>query len=226
MKEVRFKATGSFYSPSLKSHYVEGQTYRVRAADDTLARLVDEWLACGSKSDPEGNNKIEIIHWLGATVSGHDQPAPTLWQKVRDFFGMNAMALYCLMFLGAWAVTHPTAVRTAIADLVVDRLDAGAGAGTLEFQTAGSVEVATLTFSDPAFGAAASGTATASAITSDTNATGGTITKFVAQDSDGTDVFLGSCTATGGGGDITLSSVVISAGQTVAVTSLTYSAPA
>lgn len=70
------------------------------------------------------------------------------------------------------AVTHPTAVRNAIADLVVDGIDAGAAAGTLEFQTAGSVEVATLTFSDPAFGAAAAGVATASAITSDSSATG------------------------------------------------------
>jgi hypothetical protein len=123
------------------------------------------------------------------------------------------------------AVTHPTTVRNSIADLVVDLLDAGSGAGTLEFQESDNSEVATLTFGDPAFGAASSGTATAAAITSDTNATGGTIAKAVAQDSDGTDVFLCSVTATGGGGDITLSSVVISAGQTVSISSLTYSAP-
>jgi hypothetical protein len=124
------------------------------------------------------------------------------------------------------AVTHPAAVRTAIANLVVDLLDVGSGPGTIEFQTAGGAEVATLTFSDPAFGAAASGTATASAITADTNATGGTIAKAVLQDSDGNDVILCSVTATGGGGDIEMSSVVISAGQTVSLTSLTYSAPA
>lgn len=124
------------------------------------------------------------------------------------------------------AVTHPTAVRNAVADLVVDRIDAGAGAGTLEMQTSGDVEVATLTFSDPAFGAASSGVATASAITSDTNATGGTIAKARAKDSTGTEVFACSVTASGGGGDIELSSVVVSAGQTVAVTSLTYTAPA
>ena len=122
------------------------------------------------------------------------------------------------------AVTHPTAVRNAIADIVVDGLDAGAGPGTLKFQTAGSVEVATLTFSDPAFGAAASAVATANAITSDTSATGGTITKAVLQDSDGVDKILCSVTATGGGGDIELSSVVVSAGQTVSVSSLTYTA--
>jgi hypothetical protein len=123
------------------------------------------------------------------------------------------------------AVTHPTTIRSSLADLVVDLIDAGAGAGTLEFQTSGNVEVATLTFSDPAFGAAASGVATASAITSDSSATGGTIAKAVAKDSNGNTVFSCSVTATGGGGDITLSSVVVSAGQTVSVSSLTYTAP-
>ncbi len=124
------------------------------------------------------------------------------------------------------AVTHPTAVRNAVADLVVDRIDAGAGAGTLVFQTSGDVEVATLTFSDPAFGSAAAAVATASAITSDTSATGGTIAKARAYDSSAAEVFACSVTATGGGGDITLSSVVVSAGQTVSVSSLTYTAPA
>lgn len=124
------------------------------------------------------------------------------------------------------AVTHPTAVRNAIADLVVDRIDAGAGAGTLVFQTAGDVEVATLTFSDPAFGAAGSGTATAAAITADSSATGGTIAKARAFDSVAAEVFACSVTATGGGGDIELNSVVVSAGQEVSVSSLTYTAPA
>ena len=123
------------------------------------------------------------------------------------------------------AVTHPAAVRNTIADTVVDLIDAGAGAGTLEIQTGGSVEVATLTFSDPAFGNAAAGVATAAAITSDTNATGGTAAQFVIQDSNSTAVINGSVTATGGGGDIQLSSVAIGAGDTVQITSLTYTAP-
>lgn len=124
------------------------------------------------------------------------------------------------------AVVHTTAIRNAIADLVVDAIDAGAAAGTLEFQTAGDVEVATLTFSDPAFGAAAGGTATASAITSDTSATGGTIAKARLKSSTPTEVLSCSVTATGGGGDIELNSLVISAGQQVSVSSLTYTAPA
>lgn len=121
------------------------------------------------------------------------------------------------------AVTHATTVRTGIADYVVDLLDAGAGAGTLEFQTSGNVEVATLTFSDPAFGAAVSGVATASAITSDTSATGGTVAKFVTKDSNGNAVFSGAVSTSGS--DINLSSLSVGAGDTVSISSLTYTAP-
>lgn len=122
------------------------------------------------------------------------------------------------------AVTHPTAVRTGVADFVVDQLDEGTPPGLLVINTSGDVEVATLTFSNPAFGAASSGVATAGAITSDTNATGGTAAKAELRNAAGTAKILCSVTATGGGGDIQLSSVVISAGQTVSISSLTYTA--
>lgn len=122
------------------------------------------------------------------------------------------------------AITHVAAVRNGLADYVVDTIDAGAGAGALVIMTSGDVEVATLTFSDPAFGAAAGGTATANAISDDTNATGGTAALFKVQDSDTNEVFRGTVTATGGGGDIELSSVSIGVGDTVSITSFTYSA--
>lgn len=124
------------------------------------------------------------------------------------------------------SVTHPTAVRTGIADFVVDQLDEGTPPGKLIFQTSGGVTVATLTFANTAFGAAASGTATAAAIVADTNAVGGTIAKAEWRNAAGTAKVLCSVTATGGGGDITLNSVIVSAGQQVSMTSLTYSAPA
>jgi hypothetical protein len=124
------------------------------------------------------------------------------------------------------AVTHATAMRNAIADLVKTRIDAGAGNGLLVFQTAGAVAVATLTFSKPSFGAASGGVITAAAITPDTGAVGGTITQARFRDSTGADQVVCSVTNTGGGGDIQLSSTVISAGQTVSLSSLTYTAPA
>ena len=124
------------------------------------------------------------------------------------------------------ATTLETSARNAAANAVVDLVDAGAGAGTIEIQTSGDVEVATLTFSDPAFDDAAAGVATANAITSASSATGGTAAKFVVKDSNGTAVFSGTVTATSGGGDIELSSTTIGAGSTVSLSSLTYTQPA
>lgn len=123
------------------------------------------------------------------------------------------------------SLTHPAAVRTILADSTVDSIDVG-GAGSLIFQTAASAEVATLPFSNPAFGAASGPTATANAITDDTNATGGTVDNFKIQNGSAADAgFAGSVTATGGGGDIELSSLVIGSGDTVSMSSLTYTAP-
>lgn len=120
------------------------------------------------------------------------------------------------------AVTHPTAVRTVIADAVTATIGVS---GKLVMQTAASATVATLPFSATAFGAAVNGVSTANAITSDTNAAGGTITKAELQTSGSVAKVLCSVTATGGGGDIQLSSVIVSAGQTVSLSALTYTAP-
>jgi hypothetical protein len=56
-------------------------------------------------------------------------------------------------------------------DAAVDQVDIGSTAGIVEFFTvAFGTLLATLTFSDPAFGAASSGVATANAITGDASA--------------------------------------------------------
>ena len=123
------------------------------------------------------------------------------------------------------AVTLTTAARNAACNAIVDLVDAGAGAGTLVFYAADTTtEVATLTFSDPAFGNAATGVATASAITSDTSATGGTTTVAKFLDSDATEVLR--CTVGTSGADINLSNNVIAASETVAITALTVTVPA
>lgn len=120
--------------------------------------------------------------------------------------------------------TLETSARNAACNAIVDLIDAGAGAGTLVFQTSGDVEVATLTFSDPAFGNAVSGVATASAITSDTSATGGTIAQASFFDSSANKVL--ECTCGTSGAEINLSSLTIGAGDTVSVSSLTVTVPA
>ena len=109
----------------------------------------------------------------------------------------------------------------------VNAVAALCNSGTVKFHTAAHSVVATCTFGATAFGASASGTATANAITDDTNATGGTIDHAHLYKSDGTtDLMSVTCTATGGGGDIELSSLSIGAGDTVSITSLTLTQPA
>jgi hypothetical protein len=126
------------------------------------------------------------------------------------------------------ALTHVTAIRNGLADLVVDAIDVGSGvaAGYIEISTAAfATLLATLPFSNPAFGAATGGVATANAITSDTDADNtGTAAVFKLKDRDAIEVLQGTVTATGGGGDIQLSSVSIVAGDTVSISSMTYTA--
>lgn len=126
-------------------------------------------------------------------------------------------------------VVLTTNARNAACDAIVDLVDAGAGAGTLELKsaastTSGTNEVATLTFSDPAFGAAAAGVATASAITDDSSATGGTANDATFFDSNNNAVL--QCDVAASGSDINLSSISIGAGDTVSITSLTVTVPA
>src|SRR3972149_49541 len=127
---------------------------------------------------------------------------------------MNRLLIRLLgaLFAPLYAVTHGAGTRTVIADAVVDRIDVG-GTGTLVFRTSGDVEVATLTFSATGYGAAVGPTATANAITADSNATGGTIAKAAQGGVANGVVILCSVPAPGGGGHIELNSVVVSAGQ-------------
>lgn len=126
------------------------------------------------------------------------------------------------------------AAAIVLCDALVDRLDAGAGAATLviydgavptdaDTALSGNNVLATLTFTDPAFGNAGDNTpgalATASAITSDTSANAGTASVFRIFDSNSLIVLQGSVGTSGE--DINLNSVIFSAGQTVALTALT-----
>lgn len=122
------------------------------------------------------------------------------------------------------ALNLSTAARNAMISALAGLVDAGAAAGKLVFRTVADVEVATLTFSDPAFGAPSTGTVTANAITADTSATGGTTTKFTLEDSDANVIATGTVGTSGS--DINLSSTSIGAGDTVTVTSLTMTQPA
>jgi len=119
--------------------------------------------------------------------------------------------------------TLSTAGRNAAVNAVTALINVSAP-GHLVFQTSGGTPVATLAFSSTSFGAGSTGVATANAISSDTNAAGGTTTKAVLNDGAGTTVL--TVTVGTSGSDINLSSTTIGAGDTVSVSSLTLTMPA
>lgn len=135
--------------------------------------------------------------------------------------------------------TISNAAAKAACDAIVDLLDGGTGAGTLKIYTGSqptNPDVAvgaqtllgTLTFSDPAFGAAADaapgGRATASAITKDSSADAtGTAAWFRCADSSGTAVIDGSCGTSSA--DLVLNTVSIVSGAEIAISSHTVTMP-
>lgn len=118
-------------------------------------------------------------------------------------------------------------LRTAIAQMVADAVDAGTAnpAGQLVFLTAGDAVVSTIVFNNPAFGAPSNGDVSliVSPVVQDSSAVGGTPTKFEIQDRDGNVVLEGTVGTSGT--DIVLASATIGIGETVKIDSLTYSAP-
>lgn len=124
------------------------------------------------------------------------------------------------------SLTHSTAARNAANNAVLALISTS---GKLKFRVGGTLEspgtaAATLTFSSTAFGAASAGVSTANAITSDTNATGNAspVTKASLETSGGTIVIY--CDVSTSGSDINISNTTINATDTVACSSLTYTA--
>lgn len=125
------------------------------------------------------------------------------------------------------AVTHPTAFRDTVADLVDSTLSTTAKLVFRLTGTAGSpgTAVATLSFGNPAFGASSSGTITANSIASDTNATGNASPVATATMETGAGTVIVHCAVAASGSDINLTGgLTIGAGDTVSCSSLTYTA--
>jgi len=127
------------------------------------------------------------------------------------------------------AVTLGTTARNAAADGVVDLLDGGAGdaTGDISFQTAGAVALATCNLTNPAFGNASAGVATAAAIAQGTvsgSSNPSTIALAIFRNRANTEIFR--CAVGTSGSDINLSSVAVNNSDTIDITSLTYTQPA
>ena len=132
------------------------------------------------------------------------------------------------------AVTHAIAMRDTICDLVVDAIDAGTD-GKLVFRITGSTAdspttaVATLTFASTAFDDAVAeglrelGRESLDAIASDTSAAGGDMAFATLETSAA--VVCAHCSVGTSGEDINMSSLSVTATDTVSVSALTYTAP-
>ena len=123
------------------------------------------------------------------------------------------------------AVTHATALRNTLCNAAVDALDGGTtdAAGDVQWANSSDTVLATGALSNPAFGAASGGTATASAIGDATVGTAGTLAKAFFRNRDNTEQFR--CAVGTSGSDINLSSLGVGIGDIVRLTALTYSAP-
>jgi len=126
----------------------------------------------------------------------------------------------------AGTTTHPTAFRTTVADLVTSTLSTTA---KLKFRATGNANapgtaVATLAMSNPVAPGATAGVLTFSSITSDTNAAGGTIATATLETGSGTVVVHCTVGTTGDAINITSGGLVVTAGDTVSCSSLTYTA--
>lgn len=122
------------------------------------------------------------------------------------------------------ALTHVTATRSSLADVVGDQLDSGTCVFTL---ANGTTEVATVALGAAAFPASADGsTAWANGPASDTDATGNAseVAVFLMKTSGDAEVFRGAVGTSGS--DINLSSLTIANGDTVTLSSFTYNASA
>lgn len=118
-----------------------------------------------------------------------------------------------------------TVLRNVLADAIDNEINTGSGTSNLKFETSGDVEVATIDFQDPAFGAASAGVITLAGVTlSDTSATGGTIAQASIFDQDGTKQL--EMTVSTSGAEINITSLVIAATEQVDLTSLTITVPA
>ena len=126
------------------------------------------------------------------------------------------------------SVTHSTLARNTATDAVTALIGAS---GNLVFRISPSTvaspgtAVATLPLSATAFAASSSGTATANAITSDTNATGNVsaVAYATLQTSGGTIVI--QCAVAASGSDINMTGgLTVASGDTVSCSSLTYTA--
>ena len=133
-----------------------------------------------------------------------------------------------------------TAARTAACNAIVDLLDGGTPPGRIEIRVgaqptnvndaSSGLLLGTLTFANPAFGAASSGVATVTpSIVSDTSAdnsgVAGYFRCYAGASGDTTAILQGGCGEAADTTDMTFDNKTVVAGGTIAITSFTVTVP-
>ncbi len=123
------------------------------------------------------------------------------------------------------AITHLTALRTLIADLIDTEMNTGAGTAKVRIRD-GSTTLVDFDLANPAFGAAVAGVITLNSTPIAAVAVAdGDADNFQMLDRNGDINISGSVTASGLGGDIEATNISIANGQDCSLDSLTYTAP-
>jgi len=116
-----------------------------------------------------------------------------------------------------------TSARNAACDAIVDLFDGG----DIILTTSAPATLATLDFGTPAFGASATGVATANAIADHLSAVAGTIDHAHMRTSGAVETIELTVTTTAvGTGDILISNTTLGTGDTVSMSSMTATMPA
>lgn len=124
------------------------------------------------------------------------------------------------------AVILTTTARNAACDAVVDLLDGSTGdaTGDIAFSTSAPATLCVNNLTNPAFGSASSGVATAATIAQGVASAAGTCALALFRNRANTEIFR--CAVGTSGSDINLSNTTIAISDTIDVTSLTYTQPA
>lgn len=121
-------------------------------------------------------------------------------------------------------ISTNTALRTAKAQVIRSATDAGTSnsAGQLILMTDSDIPVVTLNLSNPAWGTVSNGVMTLNTVSAGVAVSTNTVSLFKLVDRDGVEVYRGSVTGTGGGGDLTLTETALTTGDDVAISSWQY----
>ena len=122
------------------------------------------------------------------------------------------------------ALQLETSLKNAIATTINTECSTGAGTAQFRFQTAADANVASINLQNTVFGSPSNGViALAGVPLSDTNAAGGTISKFSIYNRNSAKQLQGTVATSGG--DVNITNLTVAAGETVELQNFSITVP-